>query len=54
LATAQANTTQLALDRRFSRQYFSHQRQFDLIVSNPPYIAEADHAWPLTTNPCRP
>jgi release factor glutamine methyltransferase len=34
--------TQLALDVIFSPDWFGHQRPFDLIVSNPPYIAEAD------------
>jgi len=45
LAVAQDNATRLQLDIRFQLGNWWHgveMRQFDLIVSNPPYIAEDD------------
>ena len=54
LAAAQANATQLALDVSFlASDWFGQVNgQFDLIVSNPPYIAEADpHLAQLTHEP---
>lgn len=45
LAVAQANAERLTLDVAFSQGSWlsSVQGRFDLIVSNPPYIASADH-----------
>jgi release factor glutamine methyltransferase len=54
LAAAKANAATLALDVSFiNSDWFSHvEGHFDLIVSNPPYIADADpHLDQLTHEP---
>lgn len=54
LAVAMANAQRLELEVQFSQSSWlaSESRQFDLIVSNPPYIASADaHLAHLTHEP---